>query len=186
MRKPIIILIALLAIGFKTRAQRVIKVGDTIYNIALKSTKGDVYDLKKQKVKGFVLVFMTPSCSHCLAYVNRVAALDKLYKPKGYPVVAIGPYGDNDKDYPYDGMAAMKKLATEKGFTFPYLADEKFKYTWLFNIRETPKVVVLTKHKYVYRVTYIGHIDDEPDERKVPKEKFVELEINKLLIGKVH
>jgi len=186
MRKLILIVIALFAYGIKTKAQRVVKAGDTLHNIALKSTKGDVYNLNQQKAKGFILVFMTPSCDHCLAYVNRVAMLDKSYKPKGYPVVAIGPYGDNDKDYPYDGITAMKKLATEKAFTFPYVSDEKFKYTWLFNIRKTPKAVILTKQKGAYRVTYIGDIDDEPNERKVPEEKFVELEVNKLLMGNVH
>lgn len=186
MRKIIIIIITLFALGFKIKAQRVIKMGDTLHNIALKSTKGDIYDLNKQKAKGFILVFMTPSCDHCLAYVNRVAMLDKLYKPKGYQVVAIGPYGDNDKDYPYDGMAAMKKLVAEKAFTFPYVSDEKFKYTWLFNIRKTPKAVILTKQKGSYLVTYIGDIDDEPNERKVPEKKFVELEVNKLLSTKVY
>jgi peroxiredoxin len=186
MRKLITIIIVLFALTFEIKAQRVVKVGDTLHTIVLKSTKGDVYDLNKQKAKGFIIVFMTPSCDHCIAYEKRISALDHEFKPKGYPVVAIGPYGDNEKDYPHDAMTAMRKLAEEKAFTFPYLADEKFKYTWLFDIRQTPKAVVLNKQKGSYLVAYIGNIDDEPNEKKTPKKKFVAQEVNKLLVHNVH
>lgn len=187
MKKLILSILCCLVLGISTNAQqRVLKLGDTLHNIALKSTKGQVYDLSKQKAKGFILIFMTPSCDHCLAYEKRIVALNNKYQPKGFLVVGIGPYGDNEKDYPYDAMPAMKKLAENKGFTFPYLADEKFKYTWLFNIRQTPRAVVLKKQKEGFSVAYIGYIDDQPDEKKTPTKKYVEEEVNKLLAGKVN
>jgi thiol-disulfide isomerase/thioredoxin len=165
----------------QAKAQQVLKAGDTLTNIALTDTKGQLYDLNAQQVKGFIMVFMTPSCDHCMAYENRVLALNRKYKAKGFPVVAIGPYGDNEKDYPFDAMPAMKKRAEERAYTFPYLADEKFKYTWLFDIRKTPKAVVLKKLTNGYLVTYVGDIDNEPNEKKKPTEKYVEDEVNKLL-----
>lgn len=76
---------------------------------------------------------MTPSCDHCLAYVERVKALDKIYALKGFPVVAIGPYGDNEADYPYDAMPAMKKLAKERNFSFVLLYGQfqaALKFHW--------------------------------------------------------
>ncbi len=176
-----------LALGISAKAQqRVLKPGDTLHNIALKSTNGQVYELVKQKAKGFILIFMTPSCDHCLAYEKRIVALNSKYQPKGFPVVGIGPYGDNEKDYPHDAMPAMKKLADEKHFAFPYLADEQFKYTWLFDIRQTPKAVVLQKEKQGFSVVYIGNIDDQPDEKTPATKKYVEEEVNKLLAGNVH
>ncbi|SOD13100.1 redoxin domain-containing protein [Pedobacter xixiisoli] len=181
MRQSLFIIIALLIFTLTTNAQEVKKVGDTVNTIQLTSTKGDVYNLNNHKLKGAIVVFMTPSCDHCVAYEKRVSALHETYKKKGFPVVAIGPYGDNEKDYPYDAMLAMKKLAEEKMFSFPYLADEKFKYTWLFEIKQTPKAVILKKLKEGYLVTYIGNIDNEPDEKRVPTMKYVEDEVDELL-----
>jgi peroxiredoxin len=163
-------------------AQKALKVGDILPNIALLSTKGSVYSLKDQKaVKGFIVVFMTPTCDHCIAYEGRVMALDKKYKPKGFPVVAIGPYGDDPIKYPLDAMPAMKKLATAKGFTFPYLSDDGFKYTWLLDIKTTPTAVVLQKKPNGYLIKYIGNIDNELNPKKVPTNKFVEQQVNKIL-----
>ena len=171
----------LLSLTTAVCAQEVKKVGDTIKTIRLTSTKGEIYNLEDHKLKGAIVVFMTPTCDHCIAYEKRVAALQETYKNKGVSVIAIGPYGDNEKDYPYDALPAMKKLAEENGFNFPYLADEKFKYTWLFGIRQTPKAVVLKKLKEGYLITYIGNIDNEPDEKRVPTMKYVEDEVDKLL-----
>lgn len=163
-------------------AQKVLKVGDVLPDIALLSTKGSVYSLNDQKaVKGFIVVFMTPTCDHCIAYEGRVMALDKKYKTKGFPVVAIGPYGDDPIKYPLDAMPAMKKLATTKGFTFPYLSDNGFKYTWLLDIKTTPTAVVLQKKSNGYLIKYVGNIDNELNPKKVPTNKFVEQQVNKIL-----
>jgi len=181
MKKISAILIAIICLSIQTKAQA-LKVGDVLPNLALTSTAGTVYNLKNQpNAKGFILVFMSPNCDHCTLYENRVIALHQKYKPKGYGVVAIGPYGDDAVKYPFDAMPAMKKLAARKHFTFPYLADEKFKYTWLLGIAKTPTAVVLKKQANGFLIKYIGIIDDEEDENKVPKQKFVEIEVNKLL-----
>ncbi|RZK61305.1 MAG: hypothetical protein EOO85_33600 [Pedobacter sp.] len=108
-------------------------------------------------------------------------ALDKKYKLKGFPVVAIGPYGDNPIKYPLDAMPEMKKLAIKKGFTFPYLTDDNFKYTFLLGIKQTPTAVVFEKKPNGLLIKYIGKIDDEENEKKVPKNKFVEQVVNKML-----
>ncbi len=164
-----------------THAQKALKVGEILPNLALLSTNGTVYDLSAQKnVKGFILIFMTPTCDHCIAYEPRVVALDKKYKVKGYPLVAIGPYGDDPIKYPLDAMPEMKKLAKEKNFKFPYLADDKFKYTWLLGIKETPTAVVLQKKGNGYLIKYMGRIDDEQNQKLTPKNKFVEQVVDKL------
>ncbi|WP_379091734.1 redoxin family protein [Pedobacter sp. UC225_65] len=182
MRKIIATLFLLATVATTLHAQQVYKVGQILPNISLLSTKGTVYDLKAQKgPKGFVVVFMTPTCDHCIAYESRIMALDKKYKTKGYPVVAIGPYGDDPVKYPLDAMPEMKKLAASKGFTFPYLSDQGFKYTWMLNITLTPTAVVLQKKANGFLIKYIGRIDDEPNAKKVPKNKFVEQEVDKLL-----
>jgi len=183
MRKTIISLCFFFSILTSAYSQAELKVGNVLPNLALLSTNGNVYDLKAQKsAKGFILVFMTPTCDHCIAYESRIMALDKKYKTKGFPVVAIGPYGDDPIKYPLDALPEMKKLAIQKGFTFPYLSDDKFKYTWLLGIKQTPTAVVLQKQANGFLIKYIGKIDDEPNEKSQPKNKFVEQQVNKLIL----
>lgn len=65
------------------------------------------------------------TCNHCpyaKAYEERLVALDKKYKTKGYPVIAINP--NDPVAVPADGFEEMQKRAQEAGFTFPYLLDE--------------------------------------------------------------
>lgn len=185
MKKIIISICLFVCLSSAVFAQKVLKVGNILPNLALLSTKGNIYSLNDQKgVKGFILVFMTPTCDHCIAYESRVMDLDKKYKEKGFPVVAIGPYGDDPIKYPLDAMPEMKKLATSKGFTFPYLSDDGFKYTWLMDIKVTPTAVVLQKKPNGYLIKYIGRIDDELNPKKAPTQKFVEQQVNKMLQAK--
>ncbi len=183
MRKLLFSLSLCIGLSLSLNAQIVpLKPGELFSNFALKTTNGKIYDLKAQKnVKGFILVFMTPSCDHCRAYEKRVMALDKKYKAKGYPIVAIGPYGDYPEQYPLDALSEMKKLAIAEGFTFPYVSDSQFRYTTLLGISKTPTAVVLQKKSNGFLIAYRGDIDDEMDIKKQPKRKFVEEQVNKLL-----
>jgi thiol-disulfide isomerase/thioredoxin len=181
MRK-IILSLSLLICFATVNAQKPLKVGEIMPNLALLSTTGNIYDLNAQKgIKGFVLIFMTPTCDHCIAYEPRIVALNKKYKSKGFPIVAIGPYGDDPVKYPLDAMAEMKKMAQTKNFLFPYLSDDHFKYTWMLGIKVTPTAVVLQKKPNGYLIKYIGRIDDEQDYKKVPKRKFVEEIVDKMI-----
>lgn len=183
MRKLLFCLSICLGLSMSLNAQVVaLKPGELLSNLSLKTTNGIQYDLKAQKnTKGFILVFMTPSCDHCRAYEKRVMALDKKYKGLGYPVVAIGPYGDYPDQYPLDCLSEMKKLAIKEGFTFPYVSDSQFRYTTLLGVTKTPTAIVLQKKTNGFLIVYKGDIDDELDIKKQPKKKFVEEQVNKLV-----
>lgn len=182
MHKLALFLFLILGVNQLTNAQQALKVGEIAPNFSLLSTNGTMYQLNDQKnAKGFILVFMTPTCDHCIAYEERIVALNKKYQVKGFPLVAIGPYGDDPVKYPLDAMTEMKKLAQTKAFQFPYLSDTQFKYTWLFGIRKTPTAVVLQKKPNGYLIKYIGAIDDEPNYKAVPKNKYVEKAVDQLL-----
>ncbi|RZL39642.1 MAG: redoxin domain-containing protein [Pedobacter sp.] len=183
MRKTLRLILAFILLSkTATFAQNALKVGQIVPNITLLSTNGSMYDFNSQKnAKGFIVIFMTPTCDHCIAYEPRIMALDKKYKAKGYPVVAIGPYGDNPIKYPLDAMPEMKKLAVNKGFTFPYLSDTNFKYTFMLGITQTPTAAILQKTPKGLLIKYIGRIDDENNPKLTPKNKLVEQQVNKLL-----
>jgi thiol-disulfide isomerase/thioredoxin len=182
MRKYLLLFSLIFASSLVTFAQKELKVGQILPNLALLSTNDIIYNLDEQKgVKGFILVFMTPTCDHCRAYEKRVKALNQKYKVKKYNLVAIGPYGDDPVKFPLDALPEMKKLATTNGFQFPYLSDSHFKYTWLLGIKTTPTAVVLQKVSNGYLIKYIGPIDDQQNEKLVPKRKYVEQVLDKLI-----
>src|SRR6202000_745690 len=98
--------------------------------------------------------------------------LDKMYKPKGFPVVAISP---NDPTVePEDSFENMQKRAKEKGYTFPYLMDETQNVAKQYGATKTPHVYLLEKQKDGYVVKYIDAIDDNSDDASAVKEKYVE------------
>lgn len=98
------------------------KVGDIATDFRLENIDGTMLSLSDfEDAKGFIITFTCNTCPYAVAYEDRIEALNKKYKRKGYPVIAIMP---NDTEIkPGDSMEAMQKRAKEKGFTFPYLID---------------------------------------------------------------
>jgi peroxiredoxin len=158
-------------------------VGDKAADFKLKNVDGKTVSLADYKqAKGFIVVFTCNHCPFAKAYESRIMALDKKYAVQGYPVIAIQP---NDASaVPDDSYANMQARAKEKGYSFPYLLDETQATAHAFGATRTPHVYVLQKSGTDNIVKYIGAIDDNSDDEKAVKEKYVENAVNALLAGK--
>ena len=132
--------------------------------------------------KGFIVIFTCNTCPVSVRNEDRILALDKKYKEKGYPVIAINP--NNPAVQPGDSFELMKVRAKEKGFTFPYLFDDGQKIYPQYGASATPHAYVLQKEKEGLIVKYIGGIDDSSRNESGVKTKFVENAIDALLAGK--
>ncbi|PST83220.1 thioredoxin family protein [Pedobacter yulinensis] len=175
MTRKIFFMIALACSTLLVQAQKALRAGDFIGNIELMGTDDRLFSLNAQKgAKGFIIVFMSNSCDHCIKYKDRIIALDNRFKKKGFPVVAIAPYGDDPIKYPLDAMPKMKEWVRAKNIRFPYLADRAFKYSYLFGIRHTPEAVILQRKGSQYEIKYIGDIDDNPELKKPLTNRYVE------------
>lgn len=159
------------------------KPGDQARDFRLKNIDGNMLSLADIKdAKGFIVVFTCNHCPYSKMYEDRIIALDKTYKPKGYPVVAINP--NDPKQQPEDSFDNMIKRAKEKGFTFPYLYDETQEIARTYGATNTPHVFLLQKKDNGLIVEYIGAIDDNPRDAKKAQQKYVEAAIEALLKGK--
>lgn len=158
-------------------------VGDYAVDFKLKNIDGKMVSLADYtEAKGFVVVFTCNHCPYAKLYEDRLVALDKVSKKKGYPVIAINP-NDAEK-YPDDSFDEMKKRAKQKGFTFPYLVDETQGVAQAFGASRTPHVFVLQKETDgKLKVVYIGAIDDDTENAKKDKVKYVENAIDALEKG---
>lgn len=158
------------------------KIGDIATDFKLKNIDDKMVSLSDYKdAKGFIIVFTCNTCPYSVSYENRIVALDKKYASKGYPVIAIMP--NNIDIQPKDNMDAMKQRAKQKGFTFPYLIDEGQKISPQYGATKTPEVYLLQKTSKGNEVKYIGAIDDNYQDEKAVKIKYVENAVDALLSG---
>lgn len=185
--KTIKILVALVvlaaATAFTTTPDKGYKVGDTASDFSLKNVDGKMVSLADySKAKGFIIIFTCNSCPYSVANEDRIIALDKKYKSKGYPVIAINP--NDPVVQPRDGFDRMKIRAKEKGFTFPYLFDEDQEVYPMYGATRTPHVYILNKDDGKLIVEYIGAIDDSSRDESGVSKKYVESAVDALIAGK--
>lgn len=159
-------------------------IGDKATDFKLKNVDGKYVSLADYPdAKGFIVVFTCNHCPYAKAYQDRLIALDKKYKTKGYPVIAINP---NDPEVqPADSYEEMQKRAKEKGYTFPYLFDEKQEIYPVYGATRTPHVYVLKKNKQGdLIVSYIGTIDDNYQDSSSVTKTYLADAVDALLAGK--
>lgn len=158
-------------------------VGDKAIDFKLKNIDDKMVSMADfASAKGFIVVFTCNHCPFAVKYEDRIIALDKKYAKLGYPVIAINP---NDPVLaPTDDFESMKVRAKKKKFTFPYLLDATQEIASAYGAIKTPHVFVLQKSDADLIVKYIGAIDDNTEDAKLAKEKYVETAVDALLAGK--
>ena len=159
-------------------------VGDYAADFNLPNIDGNSVSLSDyNNAKGFILIFTCNTCPYAQAYESRIVDLDKKYASKGFPVIAINP---NDlSQQPGDSMDEMKKRASDKGYTFPYLRDDSQEVAKMYGATKTPHIYLLNiEASDKYRVEYIGAIDNSPRDASDVSERYVEDAIGALLDGK--
>ena len=180
--KKMIFTLFVLAIGVTTVMAEGYKVGDKAADFKLENIDGKHVSLSDFKdAKGFIVVFTCNGCPYAKAYQDRIIALDKKYKGLGYPVVAINP---NDTDAkPDDTIEEMKKRASEKGYTFPYLKNATQEVYKMYGATKTPHMYILSKSGEDLKVEYIGAIDDNYQDADEVEEAYLANALDALLAG---
>jgi peroxiredoxin len=181
--KKLLLFVTAAALLSATDVTQGYKVGDKAMDFKLKNINDKDVSLAEYKdAKGFIVVFTCNHCPFSKKYEDRIIALDRKYKDKGYPVIAIN---SNDAvQCPDDNFENMKKRAQEKGFTFPYLQDATQEIAKTYGATRTPHVYILQKEKTDLVVKYIGAIDDNSDDEKAVTVRYVEAATDALMAGK--
>jgi peroxiredoxin len=178
-----ILILSLLLSGLIKLSAGGYHVGDKATDFKLKNVDGKYVSMADfPDSKGFIVIFTCNHCPFAKAYQDRIQEIDKLYKGKGFPVIAINP---NDAQIvPEDSYDNMIKVSKEKGFTFPYLIDEKQEVYKQYGATHTPHVFLLQKVNKELQVAYIGAIDDNYQDAGAVKEKYLVNAVEALLSGK--
>ena len=158
------------------------KIGEVAKDFSLKNIDGNMVSMADYKeAKGFIIIFTCNHCPYSVAYEDRIIELDKKFKPKGYPVIAINP--NNPNSYPEDSFDNMKIRYKAKGFTFPYLLDDGQDIYPQYGATKTPHVYIVEKTKKGNLIRYIGAIDNNYKDSSAADEKYVEDAVYALLKG---
>lgn len=156
------------------------EVGDKATGFTLLNIDGEMVSLSDyDDEQGVIVIFTCNHCPYSKLYEDRIIDLDKKYKTKGYPVVAINP---NDSiRQPEDSYSKMIERADDKGFTFPYLLDADQSITRAYGASRTPHVFLLQNVDGYFFVRYIGAIDDNSQSAGEVEETFVADAVDALL-----
>ncbi|MBX0289457.1 thioredoxin family protein [Hymenobacter sp. HSC-4F20] len=159
------------------------QVGDKAADFKLRNVDGKMVSLADNKAaKGYIVVFTCNTCPYAKAYEQRIIDLNTKYAAQGYPVVAINP---NDPAVaPGDSFADMQKRAKDKKYAFPYLQDETQQVARQYGATRTPHLYVLTRQGNDFVVSYIGAIDDNSEDAKLVKTKYLENAMTDIIAGK--
>lgn len=158
------------------------KVGDKVSDFKLKNVDGKYVSLKDfPKAKGFVVIFTCNHCPYAKAYQDRIIEIDKNFKTLGYPVIAVS--SNDGQAEPQDSYDQMIVRAKEKGYTFPYLADEDQSVLRNYGAQKTPHVFLLEKKSNDIFVRYIGAIDDNYENPAKVTNPYLANAIKALLAG---
>ncbi|TAE56039.1 MAG: thioredoxin family protein [Bacteroidetes bacterium] len=184
MKKLLFALFLLAATVVSAQTPAGYKVGDLAQPFNLKNVDGKtVSPASFPNAKGFILVFTCNECPYTQAYEQRIIELDKEFRPKGYPVIAINP--NDPRAVPGDSFEEMVKRAKDKKYTFPYLVDETQEVARTYGANRTPHVFVLEKSADSQLfVRYIGAIDNSSESAKGASQLYVSDAVNQLLAGK--
>lgn len=181
--KTLLMTLLLFAITVSLAQAQGYSVGDKATDFKLKNVDGKLVSMADYPdAKGFIVIFTCNHCPYAVAYEDRMIAIDKKYKAKGFPMIAVNP---NDPEIaPADSYEKMQERAKEKGFTFPYLFDEGQKVYPVYGATRTPHVYLLERNEEDLVVSYIGAIDDNYQDAGAVEDKYLENAIDAVLAGK--
>jgi peroxiredoxin len=179
MKKNILFLL-LQMMGLSFSNAQSYQLGSEVSNFTLPNTiDGKNVSLQDySSTKGLVVIFTCNHCPFSKMYEQRIIDLHQNWNAKGFPVLAIS---SNDAvSVPDDSPQNMKNLALQRKYPFPYLYDESQSIAKLFGAQRTPHVFILKNKEKKFVLEYIGAIDDNAQDAKAVKEKFVEKALEEL------
>jgi peroxiredoxin len=157
-----------------------LEIGQKGPDFALPGVDGQDHSLSELVANNNAVAVMF-SCNHCpyvRAWEDRMVAIQRDYKDKGFTLAAIN---SNDAiKYPDDDFDSMKQRAKEEGFNFLYLRDESQEVARAYGGTHTPHVFLLDGDGVL---RYRGAIDDNHDDPDAVRQHYLRNALDAVLAG---
>lgn len=110
-----------------------------------------------------VIMFICNHCPYVLHLNDEIVRIAKEYQEKGVSFIAIS---SNDvENHPEDSPDKMRELATQVGYTFPYLYDESQAVAKAYDAACTPDFYIFDSN---LKLAYRGRLDDSRPHSAIP------------------
>jgi peroxiredoxin len=144
--------------------------GDRAPPFELPGVDGKTYRLTDfEKFPYLAVVFWCNHCPYVQAWEGRMIDIGRRYAAQGLGVVLIN--ANDARAYPEDRMDAMVRRAREKGYPFPYLADESQATAHAYGALVTPHPMLFGPDR---KLLFQGRIDNDHQHPERATEKYLE------------
>jgi peroxiredoxin len=144
--------------------------GDRAPEFELPGVDGKTYRLADfAQFPYLAVVFWCNHCPYVQAWEGRMIDLGRRYAARGLGVVLIN--ANDARAYPEDRMDAMVRRARDKGYPFPYLADESQATAHAYGALVTPHPMLFGPDR---KLLFQGRIDNDHQHPELATEKYLE------------
>lgn len=144
----------------------------------IQSKRVSLNDVREKN--GFLVVFISNSCTYVTQNQSRITAVAAFIKDKNIGILLVNSNeGDREKA---ESFEAMKAYATEQDYTFNYVIDEGHKLADAFGASRTPECFLFDSGS---RLVYHGAIDDAPANIEAVKRPHLMVAIEEMITGKI-
>jgi peroxiredoxin len=176
--------LAITTIAITSYAQNLtpIAVGSSIPmgDVKMKDVSGKEVSLKDAIGKnGLLVMFSCNTCPYVIKNQERTKQICDYAKANGLGVVVIN--SNEAKRNDDDSYDAMKKYASEQGYSWSYVVDTDSKLANAFGATKTPETFLFNADG---KLTYHGAIDDNPSEAENVSRQHLKEAINEMNSGK--
>jgi len=136
-----------------------------------------------QKENGLLVIFSCNTCPYVKAWEPRYIEINDLAEEKEIGVVLLNP-NENLRESLTEGtesLAAMKEVAEDMNYPFPYLVDENHELADAFGATRTPHIYLFNNAD---KLVYVGAIDDNSSSADEVEHHWLRNAINELAAGK--
>lgn len=110
-----------------------------------------------------VIMFICNHCPYVLHLNDEIVRIAKEYQEKGVSFIAIS--ANDVENHPEDSPDKMRELATQVGYTFPYLYDESQAVAKAYDAACTPDFYIFDSN---LKLAYRGRLDDSRPNSAIP------------------
>ena len=137
--------------------------GSKAPDFSLTATDGKVYQLQKmlEGKEAIAVIFIATKCPYSNKYNSRYNELFDGAQKGGRAAILFVNSNDTEP------MDEIKNHASQHGFHFPVLKDEKHKAADLFGAEKTPEAFLLDKQR---NLLYHGRIDDDVEGKTIKRQ----------------
>jgi peroxiredoxin len=163
-------------------APKALALGSTMpmADASLKNVDGKTLTLASvQGTKGTLVVFSCNACPWAKKWETRIVALGNAYSKKGVGVVVIN--SNDPKVNAEDGYDVMVTRAKQRGMKFAYVEDGTSEVARAFGAARTPEAFLFDASG---KLVYHGAVDDNADDAKAVKNKYLENALASVTTGK--